>query len=98
MGDGRDCVSFIVGDTVIVQGVRECVFGYNEIMEDFIGQEVHITRAGMDKRMGEPSYLISEDGETWLWDGSCFEYVEYDDFVPMSEDELKGFILNESFI
>lgn len=90
--DDNDFI-FYVGDTVIVRGVRECMFGYNDDMEDLVGCTVHIIEAEIDKTYNTPIYLIAEDDGVWKWDNSCFEYAESIEFEPVSEDELKEFIL-----
>lgn len=93
MGPENNDFRFYAGDTVVVRGVRDCVFGYNDDMEDLIGHTVHITSVEMDKTYDELSYSIIEDGGSWMWDDSCFEYIESDNFEPVSADELKEFIL-----
>lgn len=93
MGIDDNNLRFCVGDTAIVRGVRECVFGYNDDMEALVGCAVHITEVEIDKVYNAPSYFIAEDNGEWTWDNSCFEYTESIDFEPISEDELKEFIL-----
>lgn len=93
MGIDDSDFRFYVGDAAIVCGVGECVFGYNDDMEDLVGCTVHITEAEIDKIYNVPSYSIAEDNGAWTWDNSCFEYTKSVDFEPVSEDELKEFIL-----
>lgn len=39
MGIDDNDFGFYVGDAAIVCGVRECVFGYNDDMEDLVGAQ-----------------------------------------------------------
>lgn len=83
MGIDDNDFRFYVGDTAIVRGVRDCLFGYNTDMEELVRCTVHITEAEINKIYNAPSYSIAEDNGAWEWDNSCFEYTKPVDFDPV---------------
>ena len=65
---------FHVGDRVLVIGVREGVFGFNDDMEAMEGKCATIRRVVWNQSYRHYEYNIEENG--WYYDDSCFEFFE----------------------
>ena len=61
-----------VGDRVGIENVRDCVFGWNDEMEEYIGEICEIKRVSWSKDRNAYSYSIDLDKQYWMWDDSCF--------------------------
>lgn len=62
-----------VGDRVVVNNVKHCAFGSNEVMEGFYGCLVTIRSVYWNSSKKVYRYGLVEDRDDWAWDDSCFE-------------------------
>ena len=72
-----------VGDRVVVNNVKHCVFGWNEFMEKFHGCLVTIRSVSWNNSKKVYRYGLKEDDDDWAWDDSCFvsEIPDLPDFA-----------------
>lgn len=80
---------FEVGDRVVItEGVKRCFFNHNEDMVALIGTETEITERSFSGVRKVDKYRIAADRGRWAWSENCFELVEPEYEIEISDDEF----------